>query len=144
MTAIEGVECEPSLTFCLPPMAVGLRRVRLAGTQQSLKDTPGPTCLFDEIASIEAAHAGRTAGPSAAGVGRGGAAAEIGAGDKVAAGSQAVDGGIDRGAGRLDAGMPAELAPGGQALAHAVVDLQHAAVGITAIVVSGHSGSPKK
>ena len=130
----------------LSPAAYG-RRTPARQTRRNpaiLKDTPGPTCLFDEIASIEAAHAGRAADPGAAGGGRGGAAAEIGAGDEVTAGSQAVDGGIDRGAGRLDAEMPAELSPSGQALAHAVVDLQHATVGITAIVVSGHNDSPKK
>jgi len=74
--------------------------------------------------SIEAAHAGGgTASPGVAGRGGGSAAAEIGARDGVAAGSQAVDRGIGRGVGRLDAGVLAELAPGGQVFAHAVVDL---------------------
>ena len=87
-------------------------------------------------ASVQAANASRAATSGAAGRGR--AAAEVVAGDDVAACRQSVNRAIGGGVSGFHAGSFAQVSPGRYGITHAVADFQNLAVDVTAVVISGH------
>ena len=102
----------------------------------SVIDYSGLVILRHILASIQAADASGAA--TSGGAGGGSATAKVVAGDDVATCRQPVNRAVGRSITGLNAGAFTQVSPCRYGVAHAVADFNNLAVGVTAIVVSGH------